>query len=75
MSETKDEPELLSVNQRQAAQYEENARLAQGGSSGLTEGAILAVRALELANDQGESPEDTVKRARQYREFLEENRG
>jgi hypothetical protein len=75
MSETKSEPKGLSVNERQAAEADQNARRALGGSTGLSRGDILSVRALELANDQGESPSDTVKRAKQYREFLEENRG
>jgi hypothetical protein len=75
MSETKREERGLSVNERQAAQADENERRAQGGSSAMTEAAILAVRALELANEQGEAPDVTVARARKYREFLEENRG
>jgi hypothetical protein len=78
MSETKKtEPEErpLSVNERQAADADQKDRRAQEGSTGLNQRAILAVRALELANEQGESPENTVKRARQYREFLEEQDG
>ena len=62
-----------SVNAMQAGRADAAARLAQGGYTPVQAEGNLALHALELANEQGEAPEDTVKRASQYLEFLKEN--
>lgn len=61
----------LSVNERQAARADEEARRAvQPAPAAPGVNASLRVRALELANDQGETAATTVARAQQYYQFL-----
>jgi hypothetical protein len=69
MSETKKADEG-SINQRQAAAADQAARRAVEPIAAGEGDATLRLRALELANEQGESPEATVIRAEQYYQFL-----
>ncbi len=72
---TKDEPQEVGIQSRGVAEQDERERARLTGQPLAPARAedTLAVRALELANDQGESPADTVKRAQQYYQFLKEN--
>ena len=69
MSETK-KTEELSVNQQQAAMADQAGRRAVEPVVLTERDDILRARALELANEQGESPEVTVIRAEKYYQFL-----
>ena len=65
--------QTMSANERQAAEADARARRATAIEVVPDPYGNLALQALTLANEQGESAEVTVARAELYVKFLKEN--